>query len=124
MKRKQIDEFETLNGQLQSFYTEINTLVKKSPNDALNAFKLRLLNSALEKANRVLGTSRVPFADFEVFADEEMPTNSDVLLMVSQYLNALEQLRIENIYFDSFQWLWRCDDEADPLTFAPKKLRK
>ena len=51
MKKTQIDEFETLQGQLQSFHDEMNGLVRKTPNDALNKFKLGLVNSILTKAN-------------------------------------------------------------------------
>jgi hypothetical protein len=58
MKKKEIDEFETLQGQLQAFHTEMNTLVKKSPKDALNKFKLGLVNSVLKKANTFLSKER------------------------------------------------------------------
>jgi hypothetical protein len=97
MKQKQIDEFETLNGQLVAFHTEMNTLVKKSPNDALNKFKLGLVNSILRKSNTFLGKKRLPFEDFEAFNEETMPSTSDVLMILAQYLSAFEKLRTENI---------------------------
>ena len=93
MKKKQIHEFETLNGQLDSFYTEMNTLAKKNPNEALNKFKLGLINSVLKKANAFLGKGRCPFPDFEQFDESAMPTISDFLVIVSQYLSAFEKLR-------------------------------
>lgn len=125
MKKKQIEEFEALNGQLQSFYTEMNTLVKKNPNDALNGFKLKLLNSTLEKANKILGKTHRPFDDFEKFDDESMPSTSDVLLMVSQYLSAFEQLRVENIFFERVRWIWNVSDSSEQIrTAPPKKLDK
>ncbi|MEH2124811.1 hypothetical protein [Nostoc sp.] len=40
MKRKDVDEFEKLSGQLQGIYEEISVLSKKSPNNAVNKFKL------------------------------------------------------------------------------------
>ena len=97
LKKNQIDEFERLQGQLQSFYDEMNMLAKKSPNDALNTFKLRLVNSVLVKANTFLGNGKRPFGDFEQFDEAAIPTTSDVLVLVSQYLSALENLRAENI---------------------------
>jgi hypothetical protein len=125
MKKKQIDEFETLDGQLQAFYTEMNTLVKKNPNDALNSFKLKLVNSALQRANSILGKTRKPFADFDQFDEASMPTTSDVLVIVSQYLSALEQLRTENIYFSRVRWVWSVDDHNQEIrTAPPKKLGK
>lgn len=125
MKKKQIDEFETLAGQLQAFSTEMNTLVKKNPNDALNSFKLKLVNSVLQRSNEILGKTRKPFEDFDQFDDTSMPTTSDVLVIVSQYLSALEQLRVENIYFHLGQWHWAVDDHHEKIrTAPPKKLGK
>ncbi|SRR6266480_1565348 len=123
MKRKEIDEFETLQGQLYSFYSEMNTLSKKSPNDALNKFKLGLVNSVLKKANAFLGPMRRPFADFECFDEVNIPSTSDVLVMVSQYLSAFEKLRAENIYSTYEGWFWHAEDGSGKIpTGPPKKL--
>ncbi len=122
MKKKEIDEFETLQGQLHSFYQEMNTLVKKSPNDALNKFKLGLVNSALKKANVFLGKGRQPFSDFEHFDEAALPSTSDVLVILSQYLSAFEKLRAENIYEEFEAWYWRGGDNIP--TGPPKKLKQ
>lgn len=125
MNRKQIDDFETLQGQLQALYTEMNTLVKKNPNDALNKFKLNLVNSAIGRANVILGAPRKPFEDFDKFDESAIPTTSDVLVIISQYLSSLEQLRSENIYFDYDEWYWRADANTPKIrTPPPKKLGK
>ena len=84
MKKDQIDEFERLQGQLQAFYEEMNTLAKKNPNDAVNKFKLGLVNSVLTKANNFLGKDRRPFGDFDCFDEAAMPSTSDVLVIISQ----------------------------------------
>jgi hypothetical protein len=122
LKKGQIDEFERLQGQLQSFYDEMNMLAKKSPNDALNKFKLRLVNSALVKANAFLGNERKPFDDFEQFDDTALPSTSDVLILVSQYLAAFEKLRAENIRTEGYGWYWKGPDEIP--TAPPKKLKQ
>jgi hypothetical protein len=109
MKQKDIDQFERLQGQLESFHQELVVLVKKSPNDALNKFKLGLINSLLEKSNKLLG-NRKPFADFAQFDDTAIPSNSDVLLIVSQYLSSFEKLRSDNIRMDSGWWYWDVED--------------
>ncbi len=128
MKKKAIDEFEILQGQLQSFYLEMNALVKKSPNDALNKFKLGLVNSVLQKANTFLGETRKPFGDFGQFDEAAIPTTSDVLVMISQYLSAFEKLRTENIYLDYDTWYWSIDDARGGAmqmrTAPPKNLEK
>lgn len=124
MKPKEIDEFETLQGQLQAFHTEMNTLVKKNPNDALNKFKLGLINSVLKKANTFLGEERRPFLDFQSFDEATVPSTSDVLIIVSQYMSAFEKLRAENIHWDYDEDGW-CWDGAEKIrTGPPKKLEK
>jgi hypothetical protein len=85
MTRKQISTFEALQGQLQSFHQEFTTLTKKSPNDAVNKFKLGLANATLRDTNTFLGNSGRPFASFDQFNEESLPTNSDVLMIISQF---------------------------------------
>lgn len=123
MKRKAIDEFETLQGQLESFHTEMNTLVKKNPNDALNKFKLGLINSVLIRANSFLGKARLPFAGFQSFDESAMPSTSDVLMILAQYLSAFEKFRADNVYVEFGEdWYWHGDEKIP--TSPPKKLDK
>jgi hypothetical protein len=119
--RKQIGEFETLQGQLESFHAEMNALVKKNPNDPLNKFKLGLINSVLTKANAFLGNPRRPFKDFETFEEEAMPSTSDVLMIISQYLSAFEKVRADNIYQKAMRWVWQCEDGGEDIRTAPPK---
>jgi hypothetical protein len=72
-----IEQFEKLEQQLHSFLREISELSHKKPNDGLNHFKLKFINSTLESLNEILGARR-PFKDFEKFDADELPTNSDV----------------------------------------------
>ena len=127
MTKKQIDEFETLQGQLESFHSEMNALVRKNPNDALNKFKLGLINSVLKKANVLLAEDRRPFLDFEQFHEESMPSTSDVLMIVSQYQSAFEKLRADNAMMKHGQWYWICSEddkygEPSIRMATPKKL--
>ena len=124
MKKEDIHAFETLLGPLQTFHIEMNTLVKKNPNDVLNKFKLGLVNSVLKKANTLLGNERRPFADFESFDEATLPSTSDVLIILSQYLSAFEKLRSENIHwdYDESRWCWSGGSKIP--TGPPKKLEK
>ena len=67
---------------------EFKTLSSKKPNDVLNEFKVKYVNKSLKAANELLGEDK-PYEDFESFSDEELPTNSDVLMMLSLYLDRL-----------------------------------
>jgi len=125
MTKNEIDLFETLQGQLDSFHREMNTLVKKNPNDLLNKFKLDLINSLLKRANTVLGKTRKPFQDFDQFDESTLPFTSDVLVIISQYLAALEQLRTENIEYGRGKWCWIGQNDRERYernTYPPKQL--
>ena len=130
MKRNDIDIFEKLNAQLSSFYQEISTLAKKSPNDAINKFKLQFVNETIEKCNELIGEHYRPFADFKSFSLDEMPTNSDVTFILSQYIECAEKFRSDNVYNYGREWFWNIDD-IDPNdteerigTALPKKLTR
>jgi len=126
-----IDEFKKILNQLEGLHEEISTLSKKSYTDALNNFKLKLVNQVLKRTNKLLGKEYKPFDDFEIFNEEDLPTNSDVTLVLSQYINCMESLREENIsskieYTISgsvakIYWSWK---ESKLETYPPKNVKK
>ena len=50
MNRNEVELFEKINAQLVALHEEISALSKKSPNDGVNKFKLKLINNMLEKS--------------------------------------------------------------------------
>lgn len=126
MTQQQVNEFEKTHGQLQGLHTEISALSKKSQNDLLNKFKLKLVNQILSSANTLLGDDK-PFSDFSSFDETDVPSNSDVAMMVTQYLNCLEKLRADNITRGRTwgTWFWLIDGEpSDVQTTAPEKIKE
>jgi hypothetical protein len=111
LERATIDEFEILRGQLQCFYDEISTLSKKAPDGKMNKFKLKFINDVLKKATALLGAKYRPFADFEVFVDDDLPSTSDVVVVLSQYLNSMSRFKSEHTYKDQsdYKWYWMTD---------------
>lgn len=128
MKQKDVETFEKINTQLDGIYQEITALSKKSPNDGINTFKLKFVNKVLSDANSFLKEKYRPFDDFEVFNEDEIPTNSDVAFVLSQYLNCLELFRSDNIIHDLvgdiFGWWWVVDGKTTSLRTAPPKKIK
>lgn len=123
MNIEEINLFEKITGQIEALHTEITILSKKKPNDAVNEFKLNRINKVLEIANTMLINEYKPFDDFNLFDEDDLPTNSDVTLILSQYLNNLEILRSDNIKLNG-SWYWIIDNnESDIMTKPPKKLR-
>lgn len=130
MNRDDLDRFDKLFGQVSSVYDEISLLSKKSPGDAVNRFKLRFVNGLLAQSNSILRDSHRPFDDFEQFDDDDLPQNSDVVLILGQYLECFEKLRTDNVVMSHGQWFWSVDDNQAPdgkvliRTSKPKRMRE
>ncbi len=125
MKKKDVDFFEKANAQLMAVYEEITTLSKKSPNDGVNKFKLKLINEVLQDANTVLDENHKPFPEFTIFMEDELPSNSDVVFILAQYLNCMENLRANNIKEGYENWYWIINgEESAVITAPPKKVKE
>lgn len=124
MKREDVFEFEKLVAQAQSIHREISILSKKSPNDAVNTFKLKFINATLEGLNSILKDKHTPFRDFSAFSADDVPSNSDVCFVVDQYLECAENFRADNIEYRDYKWTWKLDKgQIGPETVEPKKTR-
>lgn len=132
MKTEEINKFEKIQSQLEGLLTEMTTLVKKSPNDALNRFKIKMINEIISDANDILGDTYKPLSYFEKFDDDDLPTNSDVSFVLSQYLSCFEKLRADNIYRKQksdgnkyfFEWYWYVEDKESLIkTASPQKIK-
>lgn len=111
MKRIEVDKYQRVQSQVEAFHREFEGLAKKTPNGALNPFKLKIVNQAIDEGNKVLGKEFLPIKDFTQFTDEELPSNSDVSMVLSQYLEAMEVLRCRNIVQGSLgRWYWDVED--------------
>lgn len=126
MKRKDVDELEKLIGQLNSIHTEISALSKKSPNDAVNPFKIKFVNITIYNCNKLLGKRYRPLDEFDVFDVDDVPSNSDVTFIVAQYAEALEKFRSDNIQSNGFgSWYYVLEDSEERIqTAKPVKLQK
>ncbi len=122
MTRQQVNEFEKANAQLGGLFEEISALSRKNPDSAVNKFKLKLINHCLTSSNNILGDHYRPFADFDHFEEDDLPTNSDVVLVLSQYLSCLEKLRADNIQQKyGGNWHWKVQDGGEDVKAAPPK---
>lgn len=125
MNEKQIALFESLDSQLKGLYNEMQTLAKKNPNNAVNKFKLGLINNLIKRTNVFLKEEQKPFSDFGEFSEAELPSNSDVLIILSQYLSCLEKIRADNITLVFMDWYWLINGKQSKVrTAPPKKLGK
>lgn len=133
MNKSDVDIFEKLSGQLLSVYEELSLLSKKSPNDAVNKFKLKFVNKLINDGNVYLGEKYRPFDDFDNFDEDDVPQNSDIVFILSQYIQCFEKMRSDNVVQVMSSWYWHVEgEEGDSTdengmikikTVKPKKLK-
>lgn len=126
MNENEVNSFIQLYTQIEALYTEVSLLSKKNPIDVVNKFKLRYINKTLEQANNILKDERKPFSDFTFFEEDNLPTNSDITMILSQYLSCMEELRSANIEEGMRnEWFWLVNGKVSPIrTSPPRKLRR
>ena len=126
MNENEVNSFIQLYAQIEALYTEVSLLSKKNPIDVINKFKLRYINKTLEKANNILKDERKPFSDAAFFEEDNLPSNSDVTMILSQYLSCMEELRSANIEEGMRnEWFWLVNGKVSPIrTSPPRKLRR
>jgi hypothetical protein len=124
VRAKDVDFFEKVRAQLQQLHNEISALSKSKPDNPINKFKLTFINEKLEEANTILTGAFKPFKDFALFNADELPTNSDVVMVLSQYLDCLEAWRCAHIQLISYSWYWTLNDGHEIRTNAPTRFRK
>ena len=117
--REDVEKLEKLIGQLQGLHTEIGTLAKKSPNDAVNAFKLKLANKVIEMGNDVLGENYKPFDEFDQFDSDDAPSTSDVTMVIAQYMEEAERFRSDNVKNERGVWKYVINGEASDIRSGP-----
>lgn len=122
---EEIEKLEKIIGQLQGAHNEISILAKKSPADPLNTFKLKLINNVIKASNEILGEKYKPFEHFDQFEVDDLPSNSDVTMILAQYMEEAERFRSDNVTWDSPRWYYLIDGEAsDIISGPPSKVGK
>lgn len=100
-----------LSAFLEAAYVEMKDFSKKNPDAALNERKVKSLNRVLKDIKEILANE--PTAAYMDILDEEMlPTNSDVVLTMSQYRSALENFKKKYRIYNSrnYETYWHTSD--------------
>ncbi len=124
MKVKDVELFEKVQSQSDEMCKEMSILSRKHPDGPINKFKLKFINEKLKEANTLLQGFHKPFSDFEAFDEADLPTNSDVVLILSQYLDCLEGFRSANIMEEGINWYWKTDGSAKIKTVSPSRFER
>lgn len=105
--------------QLQGLHSEISILAKKSPNDGLNLFKLKLVNKVLARGNEILTGHYKPFQDFDEFDEDALPTNSDVTMILTLYIEQVERFRSDNMVYSEYEWWYAINGKPSKIQGKP-----
>jgi hypothetical protein len=91
---------------LEAMYREFKELSKKKPDGALNKKKVDLVNRLLKDILTILEDEpNRPYLD--LLDEEDLPQNSDVLLMLSQFEAAMRAFHDRYWYYDSTESEWK-----------------
>ncbi len=114
-----VEMFGKVRSQMTKLSADLEALSKKSPDAPVSKFKLTFVNEMLRDANRFLTPPFKPIEGFELFDDVALPSNSDSVMVLNQYLTCLENWRSAHIHEttrDGFnkQWVWNIPGESIP----------
>lgn len=89
---KNIEDYRLLKEMLQAQKLEFDLLSKKKLDGQLNKMKIRMVNRVLEPLKKLL-ENEPSFEFLDILDEVELPTNSDVVLIISQYEAALIEFK-------------------------------
>jgi hypothetical protein len=111
--------FEKHERHLHVYYREMSALSKKRANDALNKFKLALINTTIRELNTIIGR---PLEGFDLFDETLLPSNSDVSLVLAQYVAATFDFRVANTKAIRGKYYWVLNGKPLAETESPSKF--
>lgn len=123
MKAEEADLFDTSEDQIRAMYDEIGLLSKKKPDGPVNKFKLKFINDVLKKVNKIMGVKYMPLDDFNTFDEDALPSVSDVVFILSQYMQSMDKFRFDNTFLDkaTYDQHWYLQGNAKKMTRKPRR---
>ena len=71
---------------------EFDLLSKKKSDAQLNPMKIKMVNRVLKPLNKLL-KDELSYKFLDILNEDDMPTNSDVVLIISQYETAIDEFK-------------------------------
>ena len=99
---KNIADYELLNGLIHSQKKEFDLLSKKKTDGQLNTTKIKMVNRVLEPLKELF-MHEASHKFLDTLDQDEMPTNSDVVLIISQYELAIRKFKSKYHIDDKYQ---------------------
>ena len=93
---EQVELYNTINPLIHSIFNELKDFSKKNQNDPINLTKVKMINRLLVDAQIILKDE--PSIDYlDLLEEEKLPSISDAVLIVSQYVSALKTFHCEHL---------------------------
>ncbi|OAT50877.1 hypothetical protein M997_0234 [Proteus hauseri ATCC 700826] len=90
---------------LKAMYAEFRDISKKKPDSAVSKSKIKIVNRLLERVKTVLSDEgSISFLDF--LDEDDIPQASDVTLILSQYVAAMETFYKKSYGWDGSKHRW------------------
>lgn len=101
---EQVEKFVMLYGFMLSIYKEMKEFSKKSLDGVLNQLKVKTINKVLEQIKILLASE--PTVEFlGKLDDETLPTYSDAVLTIGQFVAAMDDFKEKFWSEDEERWL-------------------
>ncbi|MEW5918641.1 MAG: hypothetical protein AB1762_19725 [Gemmatimonadota bacterium] len=108
---QKVEKWEITKPLLEAMFAEFKELGKKRPDATVSTAKIELINRLLSKCREVL--SGEPSLEFLDLLDKDnVPQNSDVVLMLSQYVAAMSAFRAKYYTWTGVEHQWSVRDNA------------
>lgn len=105
---EQVKLYLTINPLLKSAFDEVREFSKKKQDEELNIKKVKMINRLLEKAKEILKDE--PTVDYlELLDEDELPTNSDAVLTMSQFISAMNKFHEDHYHYENNMLSWDND---------------
>lgn len=96
---EQVLLYSTISPLLKSIYSEIKDFSKKKLDDPINLNKVKMINRLLIKAKELL-KNEASNEYLDLLEEEALPSISDAVLIVSQYISALDKFHSDHYKYD------------------------
>ncbi|MTJ10059.1 hypothetical protein [Anabaena sp. UHCC 0204] len=106
--------YEVIISLLMAMQKEFLELTKKKPEAVLNKSKIKMVNRLLKKCRIVLAWEQ-SLEYLDLIDEDDVPQNSDVALMLSQYVAAMNQFQSTYYGWDGKESRWFIYEETLPL---------
>ncbi len=112
---KDVATYNMIFPMIKSMRDEIKVLSSKKQDGVLNNLKIKIINRLIDPARELL--AKEPTLEYLERLDEDLlPQNSDVVLILSQYIEALNQYQLKNqVNVGYGNYMWRTQENPKPF---------